>query len=84
MDTSPPPHRKLTLTRSLDEERNWILRVASEFVFHPDTDAPLHEERVTAFEMNRILHLIFTMQYVIYGTISCSCAQKRAHSAAFC
>ena len=33
------------------EERTWTNRVASEFVFHsvhPDTDAPLHEERVTA------------------------------------
>jgi hypothetical protein len=52
------------------KERIWINRVASEIVFqplHPDTGAPLHEERVIAVREEPNLHLEFYQRDVTDG-----------------
>ena len=55
---------------TLVKERLWINRVASEIVFqslHPNTGAPLHEERVTGVREEANLHLEFYLQGVTDG-----------------
>ena len=55
---------------TLVKERLWTNRVASEIVFqslHPDTGAPLHEERVTAVREEPNVHLEFYLQGVTDG-----------------
>merc|ERR1712136_735327 len=52
------------------EGANWINRVASEIVFqplHPDTGAPVHEERVIAVREEPNLHLEFYQRDVTDG-----------------
>ena len=53
---------KVSDVNVFDEERTWINRVTSEIVFqplHPDTSAPLHEERVIEVRKQPKSHLKF-------------------------